>query len=87
MTQQASAWDLGPDVPQRWGGDTLVRFSARREVEPRFSRALSPGGSHVSSSPALPDGGRERGASQAARRSEKPAGGPIEGKDRRARET
>lgn len=34
----------------------------RREVESRFSRALSPGGSHVSSSPALPDGGRGRGA-------------------------
>lgn len=32
-----------------------------REVESRFSRALSPGGSHVSSSPALPDGGPGRG--------------------------
>lgn len=33
-----------------------------REVESRFSRALSPGGSHVSSSPALPDGSQGRGA-------------------------
>lgn len=40
----------------------LSGLPARREVEPRFSRALSPGGSHVSSSPALPDGGRGRGA-------------------------
>ena len=45
----------------RAGGGT-ARLPARREVEPRFSRALSPGGSHVSSSPALPDGGRGRGA-------------------------
>lgn len=34
----------------------------RGEVGPRFSRALSPGGSHVSSSRALPDGGRGRWA-------------------------
>lgn len=40
----------------------LPGLPARREVEPRFSRALSPGGSHISSSPALPDGGWGRGA-------------------------
>ena len=48
--------------PQEGPEVGLPGLPARREVEPRFSPALSPGGSHVSSSPALPDGGWGRGA-------------------------
>ena len=63
LSRQSAALDSGARRRPQEGPEVgLPSLPARREVEPRFSRALSPGGSHVSSSPALPDGGRGRGA-------------------------
>lgn len=78
LTQKSEALDWGGGGArrcQREGRRWDRRLPAGREVESRFSRALSPGGSHVSSSPALPDGGRGRGASAESPWSGGPSGG------------
>lgn len=75
LTWQSTSRAWEAEVPTGGPGVDLPSSRPRGEVGPRFSRALSPGGSHVSSSRALPDGGRDAGPKQTKTRwSGEPAG-------------
>lgn len=70
-------------MPERWGGSHLAGSSAPAGGGAELLACIVPGREPCFLLPTLPDGGRERGASPAARGSSEPAEADR-GKDRRA---
>lgn len=80
-------WDLGPDVPERWGGGRLSGLLARAGGGAEDLACIVPGREPCFLLSALPDGGRSRGGLPSSPRVWKAGERPTEAKDHKAAET